>query len=379
MLLKRGGVAYDRGVSGGLSRCAGIVTFLVVALVGAPASAQPRAVDLVFIGDATDASGLTLVLTELLDRLEVELRRGPIRTALDAREVLTPDPEAPPALARVWIEAGEERTTLYLVDGDWERILVRHVPLEDGLDEVGREQVAHIVYAAVEALIAGARIGLTRDQARQELGVPAPPPPPEPPPPPPEPPPPPPEPPPPSELSGDVSFGYLGQLFADGATLRHAVGARGALLVGRRSPRLALSFAVDFFPTTGHEGAGVQLGLRSWVLRFEAGVDFELSESTSVRATGGLGVDLTSVEPAGAGDAPIRLSEAFDAVGPLLVLRGGVHQQIWEWLGVSGGLLLDVDLVDARYVVAGEDGDLPVIDPWLVRPSLWVALEGRFR
>ena len=350
-------------------------------VVAAPARAQDdaQAVDLVFVGDATDASGLAVVLTELLDRVEVELRRGAIRAALDPREVLTPDETAPPAIARVWVDASGPRTTIYLVDGEWERILVRHVPLEAGFDEVGREQVAHIVYAAVEALMAGARIGLTRAEAREELGVPEPPPAPEPPAPVEEAEPAPPSIEVPSELSGDASFGYLGQLFADGPTLRHAVSLQGSLLLGRASPRLALSLGVDFFPDSGHEGAGVRIALRSWVLRFEAGVDFALSESTSLRATGGLGLDATSVEPGDARDAPVRLSEAFDAVGPLLILRGAVHQRLWELIGVSAGVLFDIDLVDARYVVASDAGDQPVVDPWILRPAIWVALEGRYR
>ena len=108
-------------------------------------------------------------------------------------------------------------------------------------------------------------------------------------------------------------------------------------------------------------------------------MDFALSESTSLRATGGLGRGATSVEPGDARDAPVRLSEAFDAVGPLLILRGGVHQRLWELIGVSAGVLFDIDLLDARYVVASDAGDQPVVDPWILRPAIWVALEGRYR
>src|SRR5436189_68309 len=75
------------------------------------------------------------------------------------------------AFARVWIDARDPaRTTLYLADGAWERVLVRTVATPQALDEVAREEIGHIVQDAVAALRAGLHIGFTtRDEARASL------------------------------------------------------------------------------------------------------------------------------------------------------------------------------------------------------------------
>lgn len=336
-----------------------------------------RRVDLVFAGDAIESSGLAPVLEELLGRIDVELRQGPLLVTLDPREVLRPDRTAAAALARIWIEIGPERTTIYLVDADWERILIRHVPTAGALDEVGREQVAHIVQAAVEALLSGARIGFTRTEARAELGLepaiaeptleptvetPAPPS--------------PGDAEPPSELGGDVHLGYGLQLFADGPSPRHGAMLLGTLLVGRSTPRLALAVGVDVWPSTSHEGAGARLDLRSLTVRLEAGVDLELLEGTDLRVTGGLSLDVTAIEPQAVAGSSTVVSSAWDAAAPMLGARVMVRQRIWRWISVVGALVLDVDLLDTRYVVAVGPRDETVVDPWLVRPALFVGVGG---
>ena len=118
-----------------------------------------------------DAAALSEVLGELLARIEAD---SDIQRAehIDPVAVVTPPADPPAALARVFIDATEpEHALLYLVDASWERILVRRVPLSEGLDEVAREQLAHIVESSVAALRAGGRIGVTREQASSELGV----------------------------------------------------------------------------------------------------------------------------------------------------------------------------------------------------------------
>ena len=48
---------------------------------------------------------------------------------------------------------------------------MRNLELADGLDEVGREQLGHIVETSVEALVEGGQIGVTRVEAIEQLGV----------------------------------------------------------------------------------------------------------------------------------------------------------------------------------------------------------------
>lgn len=87
---------------------------------------------------------------------------------------MAPHPHAAPALARIWVDASSpERVTLYVVDGPWERVLVRHVVRAAGSSPaLVAEQIGRIVEGVVEALLDGATIGV----ARAELQAPAPPP-----------------------------------------------------------------------------------------------------------------------------------------------------------------------------------------------------------
>ena len=83
---------------------------------------------------------------------------------------------------------------MYLVDAAWERARVRRVPASEGVDEVVREELAHMLASGVAGLLAGAPLEQTREEVRVELGLPAP-----------EPPPPPSPPPPASPASPGVS------------------------------------------------------------------------------------------------------------------------------------------------------------------------------
>lgn len=75
---------------------------------------------------------------------------------VDPREVLSPQPDAEPALARVWIDLmDDEDCTVFLVESSWERVMVRRVRLENGIDAVALEEVGQIIVAAVETLLAG--------------------------------------------------------------------------------------------------------------------------------------------------------------------------------------------------------------------------------
>ena len=76
-------------------------------------------------------------------------------------------------------EPEEPAAVVYLVDGSWDRVLVRTVPLDEGLDEVARQELAEILAAGVEGILAGAAPGRPREEVRRDLGieVPAPPPP----------------------------------------------------------------------------------------------------------------------------------------------------------------------------------------------------------
>jgi hypothetical protein len=127
-------------------------------------------VHVVVVGPAEARASTAALVRELLSEIDarVELEE---RDELDVREVVWPDSDAP-ASARVWIDLTDSRgAVVYIADRHWERILVRTVPFSGGIDVAAREEVAQIVRASVEALLAGAQIGLSRRDAAAQLGV----------------------------------------------------------------------------------------------------------------------------------------------------------------------------------------------------------------
>jgi hypothetical protein len=73
-------------------------------------------------------------------------------------EVLRPAAEAPCALACIWLDLGvtnPARAFVYVSPTAAPEVLIRSLPLPGGVDEVAREEVAHIVATSVEALREG--------------------------------------------------------------------------------------------------------------------------------------------------------------------------------------------------------------------------------
>ena len=90
---------------------------------------------------------------------------------IDPRVVLFPD-VVQPAAARVFIDLAEDHApVLFVIDGEYERVLARRIEVETGLDEAAREQIAQIVRASIEALLAGAVIGVTFEEAVADLRI----------------------------------------------------------------------------------------------------------------------------------------------------------------------------------------------------------------
>jgi len=160
---------------------------------GPAGDAPPRHVEVKMVANNEDRA-LKEVMTELLDRLQVTTRFSTVPD-LETEEMWMPHPGAPGAVARAWIDLREPGiVTLYLTGDLQDRVLVRQVPLVRYLDEVAREEIAHIVEAAVDELLRGGQIGVVKKHAPElPASINLPPPQPEPP------------------LRLDVGFGYAAQ------------------------------------------------------------------------------------------------------------------------------------------------------------------------
>ncbi len=118
---------------------------------------------------ANEAGKLEAVAEELLKRLEmqVELRRV---ERIDVREIRQPLRREPAYFARVWIAFGKPgRARLYVEHAARDRVLVRDVTDDSNNPELVREELGHILQAAVEGLKAGEEIGAPRGEALQQV------------------------------------------------------------------------------------------------------------------------------------------------------------------------------------------------------------------
>ncbi|APR86572.1 Hypothetical protein A7982_11921 [Minicystis rosea] len=341
--------------------------------------ASSRRVTVVLLGEPRARTAVEEVLRELFGRLPVDLEIQQAPT-LDLQAVLTPPASAPPRLARIWIDArAPERATVYLVDGPWERILVRHVPLHGGLDEVAREEVGHIAETSVGALLGGGTIGVTRAEARVDLGLPATPPPATP-----RPAPPRSKPPRPAALAPLPSpvhlfAGYGVEAWSSASPIRHGPTLGVALHFpvdaqpGRWSGIAQLLASYRLPNIVDDQAAGVRLDHA--VVRLVAGPGYRLSERWSLRALAGGGFDVAHVAPRAGTDTTLALQPATYRVSVLATALLGVAFRASRALHVTALLGVDADALDTRYVVQLGATALPVLVPWRARGLLTVGVD----
>lgn len=355
---------------------------LALAIGGArPARAQSAKVDVVVAAAPSSEEQLVLVLTELLARLQVdlELRR---ETVILPATVVTPPTSPRPALARAFIDATQPNVALlYLVDGPWERVLVRRIALDHGLDEVAREQLAHIVESSIRALAAGGTIGVTRAEASAELGI-APPPTaaPE--------PPAAPAPLPPAKPrvvvlrtvpqrqtpSVDTRLGlgwglaaWTPEVAVHGPELglRFSVGRRlafgGGLLLQYRLQRRVQS-----------ELAGV--GIEGVGLRATAHARYRLEPRFALLAAIGGGLDRETFQPRSGADTSVTLGTASMRSSGILTTSFGVELRIAGPLVLLADAGAEVDLAPDDYVVERATQIVTIAEPLRVRPTISLLL-----
>jgi hypothetical protein len=364
------------------------------ARAGAQAGGDPR-VELVTAGAETQVEQLESVLRELIGHLRVTPHYTQAGS-VDPRAVVLPAPDARPALGRVWIDLSQPaRATVYVVDGPWDRVLVRHVPLQAGIDEVVREEIAHIVSATIDALANGARIGLTREAVERELlgerassqpepagiageatpvGA--------------QPSPPAPsapvdyrardifafEAPPIDAPPLDLGLYYELQAWS-GDRLAHgpAAAIRSAFRKGRGGPGIWLSAQYRFAVTVDQPPIGVRL--HSGAGRVLGTFDVPIAARSELRAGLGLGLDLVAIEPRQlATDANVRVAPERTTLVPVARALAAVQHRILSGSVLTAAVALDLELSDASYHVERGQEREQVFDPWSLRPALMLGI-----
>jgi hypothetical protein len=315
---------------------------------GAEAEAPPRHVEVKLVASSDDG-GLEASLGELLGRLQVSVHFARL-ASVDTRQIMADHDADPPAVARVWVDLRDPgRVTLYLAGDKPDRLLVRHVPLVDHVDEVAREEIAHIVEATVDALLVGGRLGVVTDEAPKATPAPIEHP--------------------PRGTSLDVGLGYAAQAWSSSIQpLLHGpavfVGMAGRS--GTVRPGVWMSGELRFPATI--EGDPISTRLDQGAVRALGVADWAVSHRWILRAGLGGGVDWVHIAPEGKVGVKTDLRPAYFATVPMLRLLASARYLFSSKSELFAGVAADFDCFNTRYLVERDSGDEVVFHPWRLRP-----------
>jgi hypothetical protein len=343
-----------------------LATLVLGVAFASPSFAQPsvdQAVDVVIAAGDADAQAMRAVVAELIGRLRLTANVS-FSTGVIAAEVITPRAGAEPRTARAWIDLTQpERVTLYLVDRDWERVLVRHVRKVTGHDELAREAIGHILETAVDALAHGATIGVAREQVGSD-----------------EPQAPPSLPsaslapglappraagPPHGEIGAAVESEMLASdVVATGPAADVYIGAdRGRLrLGGWLTLQYRLPVVVNAAPL------GVRLDGAS--LRALATVDAPAGKRLAFRFGIGAALDATHMTPRLEGKPDTMVAKDQDFAVLVARISAGAVARLSAHLVLTFTVSCDVDPSGTRYVALVQGTETTVLSPWPARPAL---------
>jgi hypothetical protein len=331
------------------------VTALAAAMLVAPSSfAQPSGVDAVDVAiaahDEADGQAMKAVVAELIARLHLAATVTFV-SSVDAMNVITPQAGVEPRVARAWIDlSGPARATLYLVDRNWERVLIRHVQKMQGHDELAREAIGHILETAVDALVHGGTIGIAPDEGRPATERP-----------------PSPQPTPPRWELGALYEGEVYAphgLIANGPEAAFYIGARRAAV--RPGAWLTVQYRLPIILDT----APIGVRLDGAALRALATVDVVVTPRLAVRFGVGAGVDAVHMTPRLEGQQGTTLGQ--DEEFALIVARASAGGVWWvaRDLGIALTLSCDLDPSETRYSAVVDRAEETMLSPWPVRPAL---------
>jgi len=283
-----------------------------------------------------------------------------------------------PELSRIWLDLRDSaRAVLYVVDVAHERFLVRVVPLESGYDEVAGESLGTILESSVEALLAGATLGVTREAAEEQvsaLGAPESAP----------------QRAPASEPAPAVDSAPVRsrravpyqiapqmdlrlQALSEGPVLLYGPEFGASLLRPGRHLSVAAFLDLGYRSPVDWQVDGVGARFRGLGVRGGAGVRFGLGARGSLAVLGTVGVDGLEVSPV-VGDPAAEARDTFWIAMPMagLHLDGEVEVAPDMWLWCSLGA--EVDLMGHHFDMIEAGEPVTVLAPWRVQPVLRIGL-----
>ena len=351
-----------------------LVLFLATSMLGGrPLFAMPPArgeVKVVIAGSDSSFGAIAKSLTESLSFIAVtpQFERA---TAVDPRRVSENHPPAESLFAYLWIDAASaHEITLYITDAAAERVFVRRMNLDHGLDTVAIEALAFVAQSSLEALLAGKIIGMTRDDYEHSLEVAAP------------------RPAPkqtavaaphPNDAGlrevqpshWQIWAGYELQGW-DGVTLRHEA------VLGIGYERWKLRFGVELFSTWPIQFHGAESGAEVFSNGARLSVSRPMALPRQLRLVPGLGLamELTRVSPELSGpDA--QPASPYVALDPTIRAVLGIERSLGRW-SLRGILGVDFQTRPVHYVVTRQAATEVVRTPWRERPFAAIVLAASF-
>jgi hypothetical protein len=262
-----------------------------------------------------------------------------------------------PAVARAGVELRPtDHAMVYLVDGTWERVLVRRVACDAEHLEVCREDIGHILETAVEAMMSGAKIGvervvLVRAQPRPE----------------------PPRPvvrtPPPRRVDFHLGLTSETIAYSNEVPFAQAFGAHASLdsaLDDKPDPlRLGAWLTIALRLPLRATALPIGVELKGIEARLVPRVSAPLARAVRLEAGVGPGFDLLEATAIATAAGVVLAAPKLD---PSFVVRAEVGLRLWRVLGVL--VAADVDVTRHDYVFTWNGARAVPLSPFGVRPVL---------
>ncbi|MBN2193753.1 MAG: hypothetical protein JW751_13130 [Polyangiaceae bacterium] len=131
---------------------------------------EPVKVEVTLVGEAAQSPALVRSI-DALARSEGITPRFLYLARLPRASLAEVAAQPGPGFVRVWVELPAPNSALLLIAAPAaQRYVVRELPLQNALDEVGREQIAQVVQSSTLALLRGDQ-GLDRDSMQRALAA----------------------------------------------------------------------------------------------------------------------------------------------------------------------------------------------------------------
>jgi len=326
------------------------------------APAAPRRASVTLLGQNSAGSGVREVIAELLAREGFAVSWSE-RDSFRPQDFLERAGEDSLAALEVWIDLSSSfEAHLYFHDFQADRFFIRSLPLGQGIDEIAKEEIGHVVASAVLSLSQEDGQALTRSEARAALQVqpaqvsdsPVPP-----------------------ASSRPLRFEIV---VAGGAqALAREIPMAGVLAIsgavtrgprwGREGGRLGVWLDLGYQIPASYQGTAVGVALQSIWLRAGGHWEIERRRRAVFRLGLGGGFDRVDFQPRGDA-AMVELAPRGAFFVPVACFWGGVDIRLSEHLALATRAFADIALMDVHYELRNSGGaSKRVLVPFSFRPG----------